>query len=59
MLISLFEKFLILSENIRNGYIVSLCTSNNNWEKYIPCNINKIPLLYQVIYSNVQGTKKT
>lgn len=58
MLGSLFNKFLILSENVRNGYVDSLSNSNKDWEKYIPCNRNEIPLLYKVIYSNVQGTKK-
>lgn len=58
MLKNLFNEILLLSQKIRNDYIKSLSKSEDNWEKYMPCDEEAIPELYKIIYSEVKGTKR-
>jgi len=54
----MFNEFLILSNNLRKGYIQSISARKENWKDGISFFSESIPELYQVIYDRVIGTKR-
>ena len=58
MLTNLYKEFLDLSARLRNNYPVSLGNKKENWQDIVSLIDLNIPKLYQVIYSNVSGTKR-
>lgn len=52
-----FEKFLEQSDNLRNGYRVSLLPANDDWFEILSLTAGEVPALLKTIYSKVSGTK--
>ena len=56
MLSDLFKQFMFLSMSLRENYPKSLGKKADNWEEILHLLDNNIPMLYQVLYSQVSGT---
>ena len=56
MLSDLFRQFMFLSMSLREDYSKSLGEKADNWEEILHLLDNNIPMLYQVLYSQVSGT---
>jgi hypothetical protein len=53
----LFNKFLEMSDLLRTDYSMSLGKAEENWQQIIHPTL-EFTSLFQVIYSNVQGTRR-
>ncbi|MDE7329819.1 MAG: hypothetical protein K2N30_01815 [Clostridia bacterium] len=51
-----FERFLKLSEEMRNGYIDSLNKPENGWEKKFKTKFKTVPSLFSEIFNSCGGT---